>query len=155
MLRITHSSAALGVLGEPPSPVARLSGRPGYRALLHDGYVDAVKVRPREAPDQAAARAFLARHDSLWAARLGELVHPLDHPALVAETAGWELLGMLTYLPWRGRAGRVALAGQDAPSSRCTFCSISSVFIAKPPQRRWIRPAASTGRADFVACDMP
>jgi GNAT superfamily N-acetyltransferase len=69
--------------------------------LLHGGYVDAVKVRPREAADQAAAQAFLARHDSLRAARLGELVHPLDHPALVAETAGGQLLGMLTYVPGR------------------------------------------------------
>jgi GNAT superfamily N-acetyltransferase len=63
-----------------------------------------VKVRPREAADQAAARAFLARHDSVRAARLGELVHPLNHPALVAENAGGQLLGMLTYVPgqdWR------------------------------------------------------
>jgi GNAT superfamily N-acetyltransferase len=63
-----------------------------------------VNVRPREAADQAAARAFLARHNSLRAARLGELVHPLDYPALVAETAGGQLLGMLTYVPaqdWR------------------------------------------------------
>jgi GNAT superfamily N-acetyltransferase len=59
-----------------------------------------VKVRPREAADQAAAEAFLARHYSLRAARLGELVHPLDHPAFVAETAG-QLLGMLTYVPGR------------------------------------------------------
>ena len=61
-----------------------------------------MKIRPREAADQAAARAFLARHNSLGAARLGELVHPLDHPALVAETAGGQLLGMLTYVPGRG-----------------------------------------------------
>jgi GNAT superfamily N-acetyltransferase len=58
-----------------------------------------VRIRPREAADQAAARAFLARHGSLRAARLGELVHPLDHPALVAETGGGQLLGMLTYVP--------------------------------------------------------
>ena len=32
-------------------------------------------------------------------ARLGELVYPLDHPALVAEAAGGQLLGMLTYVP--------------------------------------------------------
>ncbi len=55
----------------------------------------------RQAADQAAAEAFLARHDSLRAARLGELVHPLDHPALVAETADGQLLGMLTYVPGR------------------------------------------------------
>jgi len=63
-----------------------------------------VKVRPREAADQAAARAFLARHNSLRGARLGELVHPLDHPALVAEAADGQLAGMLTYVPgqdWR------------------------------------------------------
>ena len=51
-----------------------------------------MKVRPREAADRAAAEAFLARHYSLRAARLGELVHPLDHPALVAETADGRLL---------------------------------------------------------------
>jgi GNAT superfamily N-acetyltransferase len=58
-----------------------------------------VKVRPREAADRTAARAFLARHNSLRGARLGELVHPLDHPAFVAETPGGQLLGMLTYVP--------------------------------------------------------
>src|ERR1700745_538789 len=58
-----------------------------------------MKVRPREAADLAAAEAFLARHYSLRAARLGDLVHPLDHPALVAETADGQLLGMLTYVP--------------------------------------------------------
>jgi GNAT superfamily N-acetyltransferase len=63
-----------------------------------------VKVRPREAADQAAARAFLARHHSVRVARLGELVYPLDHPALVAEAPDGQLLGMLTYVPgqdWR------------------------------------------------------
>jgi GNAT superfamily N-acetyltransferase len=68
---------------------------------LHGGYVGAVNVRPREAADEAAVRAFLARHNSLRAARLGELVHPLDYPALVAETVGGQLLGMLTYVPGR------------------------------------------------------
>jgi GNAT superfamily N-acetyltransferase len=63
-----------------------------------------VNVRPREAADEAAAQAFLARHNSLRVARLGELVHPLNYPAFVAETAGGQLLGMLTYVPgqdWR------------------------------------------------------
>ena len=63
-----------------------------------------MKVRPREAVGQAAARAFLARHHSVRVARLGELVYPLDHPALVAEALEGQLLGMLTYVPgqdWR------------------------------------------------------
>jgi hypothetical protein len=58
-----------------------------------------VKVRPREAADQAAARAFLARHYGLRVARLEELVHPLDYPALVAEAVGGQLAGMVTYVP--------------------------------------------------------
>jgi GNAT superfamily N-acetyltransferase len=56
-------------------------------------------VRSREAADQAAAEGFLARHNSLRVARLGELVHPLDHPAFVAETPRGRLLAMLTYVP--------------------------------------------------------
>jgi hypothetical protein len=69
-----------------------------------------MKVRPREAADQAAAEAFLTRHYSLRAARLGELAHPLDHPAFVAETADGQLLGMLTYVPgrdWRQGCARL------------------------------------------------
>ena len=57
-----------------------------------------MKVRPREAADRPAARAFLAEHNSARVARLGELLEPLDHPALLAE-AGGEMLGMLTYVP--------------------------------------------------------
>jgi GNAT superfamily N-acetyltransferase len=37
-------------------------------------------------------------------ARLGQLVHPQDYPALVAQDANGQLLGMLTYVPdqaWR------------------------------------------------------
>ena len=109
-----------------------------YRAFLSCGYVDAVKIRPREPADQAAARAFLARHNSLRGARLGELVHPLDHPALVAEAAGGRLLGMLTYVPshdgrqceiltlhadeqWRGAGtALIEAVGQLARQQGCT-----------------------------------
>lgn len=92
-------------IGQPPVLVPRgLSKQQGHRVFPADCYVDAVKVRPREAADGDVAREFLARHDSLRVARLGELVHPLDHPALMAETPGGRLLGMLTYVPgqdWR------------------------------------------------------
>lgn len=63
-----------------------------------------MNIRPREPADQAAVAAFLARHNSLRVARLGELVHPLEYPAFVAEAADGQLLGMLTYVPgqdWR------------------------------------------------------
>jgi GNAT superfamily N-acetyltransferase len=61
-----------------------------------------MKVRPREAADQDAARAFLARHYSARVARLGRLLDPLDHPALLAENDDGQLLGMLTYVPQQG-----------------------------------------------------
>lgn len=60
-----------------------------------------MRVRPREAADLAAVRAFLEQHNSVRAARLGVLARPLDHPALVAEaeTGDGRLLGVLTYVP--------------------------------------------------------
>jgi GNAT superfamily N-acetyltransferase len=60
-----------------------------------------MEVRPREAADQPAVRAFLARHLSDRVARLGELRDPLDYPALLAEDDDGHLLGMLTYVPGR------------------------------------------------------
>ena len=65
-----------------------------------------MKVRPREAADQAAAQAFLARYNSLPVASLGNwfIFFSLDHPAFAAEDPGGQLLGMLTDLPgqdWR------------------------------------------------------
>jgi GNAT superfamily N-acetyltransferase len=110
----------------------------GCRAFLHGGYGSAVNVRPREAADQAAAQAFLARHNSLRGARLGELVYPLDYPAFVAQTAGGQLAGMLTYVPvkdwqqceiltlhvdeqWHGTGtALIEAAGQLARRHRCT-----------------------------------
>ena len=61
-----------------------------------------MEVRPREAADRAVAEAFLARHNSLRVARLGELVYTLDHPAFIAESDDEGLLGMLTYVPGQG-----------------------------------------------------
>ena len=97
-----------------------------------------MNVRPREAADQAAAEEFLARHSSLRVARLGELIRPLDHPALVAGAAGGRLVGMLTYVPtqdwrqceiltlhageqWRGAGtALIEAAGQLARRQGCT-----------------------------------
>jgi GNAT superfamily N-acetyltransferase len=59
---------------------------------------EAMKVRPREDTDRPAALAYLTRHNHARVARQGELLEPLDHPALLAEADG-EIVGMLTYLP--------------------------------------------------------
>jgi ribosomal protein S18 acetylase RimI-like enzyme len=55
------------------------------------------RLRAAEAEDRPALESFLARWHSLRVARRGELVHPLDHPMLVAEDNG-RLLGVLTYV---------------------------------------------------------
>jgi len=60
--------------------------------------VRAMKVRPREAADRPAVLAFLTRHNSARVARRGELLEPLDYPALLAESYG-EIVGILTYVP--------------------------------------------------------
>ena len=53
----------------------------------------------RSTPEDAARLAgFLRAHNAAEVARLGELVHALDHPALVAEESG-KLAGVLTYVP--------------------------------------------------------
>lgn len=59
----------------------------------------AVRVRPRDERDRDAVAAFLAeRHSAPRVARLGELLYPLEHPALVADDGGGGLLGVLTYV---------------------------------------------------------
>jgi GNAT superfamily N-acetyltransferase len=62
---------------------------------------EAMTVRPREEANRPAALAFLARHNSARVARLGELLEPLEYPALLAEASGM-ILGMLTYVPGPG-----------------------------------------------------
>jgi GNAT superfamily N-acetyltransferase len=62
-----------------------------------------MKVRPRQPADLPAVQAFLAEHHHTRVARLGALVDPLDHPALLAEDDG-RLLGVLTYVPDRAGA---------------------------------------------------
>jgi GNAT superfamily N-acetyltransferase len=56
-----------------------------------------IEVRESAAADEAAVRQFLAEHASEGVARLGTLVQPADHPALVALRGG-VLRGVLTYL---------------------------------------------------------
>jgi hypothetical protein len=89
----------------------------GLSRLRSSGYVDAVKICPREAADQAAARAFLARHNSLRGPRFEELVHPWTI-RLVAEAADGQLAGMLTYVPGAGTGGSARLSPARHPARR-------------------------------------
>jgi GNAT superfamily N-acetyltransferase len=74
-----------------------------------------VRVRAREDSDDENVGRFLADRHSLRVARLGVLERPLDHPALLAESEGGDLAGVLTYI----------LGGRD--------CEILTLHAA----RRW------------------
>ena len=55
-------------------------------------------IREREAADRDAVERFLSERHSARVARLGELVDPLDHAALIAERDDGSLAGVLTYV---------------------------------------------------------
>ena len=57
-----------------------------------------MRVRPRDPADGTAVAAFLSARGARRVARLGELLDPLEYPALVAEDAG-RLAGVATYVP--------------------------------------------------------
>jgi ribosomal protein S18 acetylase RimI-like enzyme len=56
--------------------------------------------------------AFLERHNALRAARRGELVEPIDHPAFLAWTDG-ELVGVATYVVGDGATELLTLHADD------------------------------------------
>ena len=57
-----------------------------------------MRVRAAEPADREWVEGFLAEHNSLRVARGGELVSPLDHPMLIAETDARQPAGLLTYI---------------------------------------------------------
>jgi GNAT superfamily N-acetyltransferase len=57
-----------------------------------------MRVREATAADRDWIERFLDEHGSRRVARAGELVAPLDHPMLVAETGDGQPTGLLTYI---------------------------------------------------------
>jgi GNAT superfamily N-acetyltransferase len=66
-------------------------------ALASTWHSAPMRLRPKEPSDEGRLAAFYAEHHSARIARRGELVDPMDHPALVAEDGG-RLAGVLTYV---------------------------------------------------------
>jgi hypothetical protein len=97
-------NAALGVLGEPPQPVARLSVLQAIAPCFTAITLDAVKVHMQEAVGQT----FLVRLNSLWAAYLEELVHPLDTSGARRRGRRQETTG---HAHLRARARLIAVSG--------------------------------------------
>ena len=57
-----------------------------------------MRIREREEADRNAVESFLSERYSARVARLGEVLTPLDHPALIAERDDGSLAGVLTYI---------------------------------------------------------
>jgi GNAT superfamily N-acetyltransferase len=57
-----------------------------------------MRVREAKATDRDWIERFLDEHGSRRVARAGELVAPLDHPMLVAETGDGRPAGLVTYI---------------------------------------------------------
>jgi GNAT superfamily N-acetyltransferase len=56
-----------------------------------------MNVRPKEPADHSDVLAFYEKHETAQVARFGQLVHPIECPALLAEARG-RLAGILTYI---------------------------------------------------------
>jgi GNAT superfamily N-acetyltransferase len=59
-------------------------------------------VRSKEPADHPNVLAFYEKHETARVARRGQLVHPIEHPALLAEDHG-RLAGVLSYLVTEGQ----------------------------------------------------
>jgi GNAT superfamily N-acetyltransferase len=69
-------------------------------------------VRAAEPPDGPRVEGFLEDHGSTRVARMGELVDPREHPALLAEDEGG-LVGLLTYVVDADRCEVLTLHAAD------------------------------------------
>jgi hypothetical protein len=84
-----------------------------------------VMIRHRVPDDHDQAADFLDRHHSLRVARLGELLHPLRHPALLALDDG-RIVAVATYVV-RSDAVEILTLHSDrrCPASAPTWSRLS------------------------------
>jgi len=82
-----------------------------------------VEVAPSRVEDRAAIEVFLGRHNALRAARRGELVECLDHPAMLAWSDG-ELAGVATYVVGDGECELLTLYAVTR------FAGVGSALVA-------------------------
>ena len=121
-----------------------------------------MRIRPRAESDRPAVEPFLARWHSARVARLGALVRPIEHPALLAEENDGRLLGVLTYAidgarcevltlhadeRWRGvGSALIAAVSEIAAEAGCTtlwlITTNDNVDALRFYQRRGFRLAA-------------
>jgi ribosomal protein S18 acetylase RimI-like enzyme len=82
-----------------------------------------VEIAPSRAEDRSVLEAFLGRHNALRAARRGELVDCLAHPAMLAWVDG-ELAGVATYVVGDGECELLTLYAATR------FTGVGSALVA-------------------------
>jgi GNAT superfamily N-acetyltransferase len=99
-----------------------------------------VRVRAAEADDRDWLESFLAEHNSLRAARRGELVNSLDHPMLIAETDAGQPAGLLTYIERDGDCEIFTLHAvrQWAGAGSALIAAIRDLAASHDCRRLWV-----------------
>ncbi len=82
-----------------------------------------MEIAPSRAEDRSVLEAFLGRHNALRAARRGELVDCLVHPAMLAWVDG-ELAGVATYVVGDGECELLTLYAATR------FTGVGSALVA-------------------------
>ena len=106
-----------------------------------------MQIRSRQAADRPAVRAFLAEHGHARAARLGELVDPLDYPALISEAEDGRLLGVLTYIVDRDQCEILTLhtAEQWQGVGTALVEAVERLATRQGCRRLWLEPGQAAG----------
>ena len=99
-----------------------------------------MRIRAAAAADREWLESFLADHNSLRGARGGELVRPLDHPMLIAETEAGPTAGLLTYIERDGECEVLTLHSvrQRAGAGSALIAAIRDLAASRGCRRLWV-----------------
>jgi GNAT superfamily N-acetyltransferase len=98
-----------------------------------------MRVRAATAEDRAWIESFLAEHHSTRVARRGEIVRPIDHPMLVAESSG-ALAGLLTWIADGSECEILTLHAtrQWAGAGSALIAAVREVAADRGARRLWV-----------------
>ena len=98
-----------------------------------------MRVRAATADDRDWIEPFLAVHGSTRVARRGEIVQPIDHPMLIAESDGAPA-GLLTYVVGGGECEILTIHAtrQWAGAGSALIAAIRELAVARSCRRLWV-----------------
>lgn len=99
-----------------------------------------MRVREATTAERDWIERFLEEHGSLRVARRGQLVTPLDHPMLIAESGNGQPAGILTYIVDGDECEILTLhsAGQWQGTGSALIAAIKDVAASRECRRLWL-----------------